>query len=170
MEANQFPTSQISTGASSATRNADVLTYSATGNADSFPMTVSAEYAGLDGSAVVLLSIDDETISNRWNVNLSSGRNPTLFSRASGTTDVQIVAASTVSQGASVKITAVVGSNDNELYLDGVSAGTDTASTPPVVTTIHVGSQWDGSIQPFATTRNLKIFNKRLNDSQVKNL
>jgi hypothetical protein len=169
-EAGSFPTTYIPTTSSSATRNADVLTYSAVGNADSFPMTVSAEYAGLDGSAVVLLSIDDETISNRWNVNLSSGRNPTLFSRASGTTDVQIVAASTVSQGASVKITAVVGSNDNELYLDGVSAGTDTASTPPVVTTIHVGSQWDGSIQPFATTRNLKIYNKRLNDSQVKNL
>jgi len=172
VESGSFPTTYTPTGASSATRNADVLTYSAVGNADSFPMTVSAEVtSGLDDAGRIV-SVSDGSLDNRANLLISTGYAPQLFVKSATTTVASITSTTSVVPKSTVTVTGVVSANDFELYLNSASTGTpDTAGDAPSgITTIEVGNLTGGSDQLNGTIRNVKIHTKRLNDSQVETL
>jgi hypothetical protein len=171
----QFPTTYIPTTSSSATRNADVLTYSATGNADSFPMTVSAEVtpAQVADDFGMIVQIDDGSATDRVQM-LGSGTNnykarhyvqTPAGGQSSFTSDTGPIV------GETYTATMVVATNDGEGYIDGVSFGTDTVlAVPTGLTTIRIGSDNASTVQPNGHIRNVKMYNRRLNDTQVSNL
>lgn len=168
LEAGDFPTSYIATGASAVTRNADVLTYSAVGNADSFPMTMSVETTLRDLGVVNghTLSLDDGTANESISILTSSGDNR-LSVLDGGVVQAGIQDSSQATVGVLQKRTAVIATNDVEAYTDGASIGTDPSATTPAVTTIRIGHNSVGARQPFANIKNVKIFNTRLTDAQV---
>ena len=149
-----------------------MLTYSATGVADSFPMTMSAELTpSVLLSNAVMVSVNNETANERAQLYSNASGFPQVVVVDGGSTQASVVDTSTVLVGASTKLAAAVDTNDVELYADGQTVGTpDTVATMPTVTTMHIGSNHSAANQPYGTIRNVKIFNKRLNDSQVGNL
>jgi hypothetical protein len=173
VESGSFPTTYIPT-TSSATRNADVLTYSAVGNADTDPATITAEVTlnTVASTAQLAYSIDDGTANNRSQVASSGGSlSSTIYATNSGSALINESGSIPIA-GVPKKYTAVFANNDFEFYEDSLSVATDTSGDPSTdsATTIRVGQAYNDTAQPYATIRNVKIFNKRLNDSQVKNL
>jgi len=173
VEQASFPTTYQPTGASSVARNADVLTYSATGNADSFPITVSAEatYSQSVNDAVAINTFVGS--SNYSAMQLENATGKMRYVVVDGGAIVADIAASGgVVFGSPVNVTNALNTNDAEFYQDGVSSGTpDTSLTlPNVADTIGVGINQASGGQPNGNIRAIKIFNKRLSDSQVKNL
>jgi len=171
-----FPSSYIPTDGSSVTRNADLLTAPAAGNADTFPMTVSADYI-LNNPAVSLyrlVTVSDGTNDNRINMltDTSGGaQEPSLFVRSSAANVASITSSVAGVEGASSTITGVVAANDFELYQDGASVGRDAAgAVPSGMTVINIGSQYDDSGQPYGNIRSVKIFDERLTDAEVADL
>jgi hypothetical protein len=171
VEASSFPTTYIPTTSTSATRNADVLTYSAVGNADSFPMTASYDYTPSQVSAnATTLGANDSTNTERWRVLVNTSGQPNLSVVDGGVVQATITSGTGLIAGVSAKIAGAVALNDVEIYQSGISTGTDTSATTPTVDTISVGCGFDDATQPNGNIRNVKIFNKRLNDNQVGNL
>jgi len=171
VEAGTFPTPYIATEGTAVARNAGVLTYSAAGNADSFPMTASVDFTPNDSTSLnskIILSVDDETNNNRALVyqEAVTGRLGLLL-RSGGSTEANIVSTIQMVAGTTYKIAFVINTNDIELYMDGVSVGADSSASTPTVTTIHVGSSYNDSQQANGNIRNVKIFSRRLTDSQV---
>ena len=171
IEAGTFPSTYIPTTSSSATRNADVLTYSAVGNADSFPMTVSADYTSSSPIGAVV-AIHDGDIQERMYLYNASDNKRHAQLKSANTTRADIAAINASLNGVTYSQTGVFALNDVELYLDGISQGTDVAASPaPAASTvIAVGNNYDGSGQPYGPIRNLEIYLARLNDSQVATL
>jgi len=175
VEAGSFPTTYIPTTSAAVTRNADVLTYSAVGNADTFPMTVSADYtAGLStGTVDYILQLDNgSNNNNRVALIHDSDETARLFVASGGVTQVDINDTTELIAGSNYGIAGAVAANDAGLYVNGASVGTDdTSVTVPIgITDINIGTTITGVSQPNGTIRNVKIFNKRLNDSQVATL
>jgi hypothetical protein len=169
LEAGSFPTTYQPTAASSVARNADVLTYSATGNADSFPMTVSVDVTpSVRATLQRIISVDDNSANNRVQINLNNGISR-LYVQAT-TAQASIDDTSVLIIGGTSTLTGAVAVNDVESYTNGVSVGTpDTSATMPSgLLEIDIGSY--SSAYANGNIRNVKIFNKRLNDSQVKTL
>jgi len=173
VEAGAFPTSYQPTTTASVARNADVLTYSTTGAADSFPMTMSAEAAPHQfDTAGYVVSVDSGGgANNRFQTNVTTGANPRTFVRVTGT-EADITGSSGFVRGVPSNIAAAAAADDVELYFEGVSDGTpDTsANMPSGQDTIGIGINHADSFHLNGTVRKVKIFNKRLNDSQIENL
>ena len=174
VEAGSFPSSYIKTEASSATRNADLLTYSAVGVADTFPMTQTLEVVtnhDFDANSSRLLHIDDGSADDRTILFFATGNAVRQFARASASTSVDQTSTATITQGAITAITGVFATNDTELYIAGTTDKTDTSATMPAgLTTIRVGGDNGSAGQPYANIRNVKIFDKRLTDAEVSKL
>lgn len=174
VEAGSFPSSYIPTTSTAVTRNADAGdTYSAVGNADSFPQTMTLEYTPNQITQVgYLVSVDDDSANNRAEIYVDASGKPVLRVVSGGTTTATITSSgSALVAGTTYRITGVIGANDAELYVDGTSVGTDTSVTVPVSPTVlRVGQDYNGANQPYGSVRLLRDFNKRLNDTQVASL
>lgn len=172
VEAGPFPTSYIPTTTTSATRNKDFLTYSATGVADSFPMTASVEATARQiGGEGQFLSADESGSSNDrfFITQLVSGLARGGF--VDTTNQALIDTTGTLTPGVPFKLAFAMNANDFEIYKDGVSEATDTSGTATIAPdTIRIGMRFDDTLQANGTIRKVKIFNKRLTDSQVSNL
>jgi len=173
VEAGSFPTTYIPTTSAAVTRNADAGdTYSAVGNADSFPQTLSLEYTPTQISQVAYLaSVDDDSADNRAELYVDATGHPVLLVRSGGTTTATITSADALVAGVTYRITGIIGTNDAELLVDGVSKGTDTTVTVPVSPTVlRVGQDYNGANQPYGSIRLLRDYNKRLSTTQVAGL
>jgi hypothetical protein len=115
------------------------------------------------------VSVNDGTNNERVNL-LQDSNNYLQFLVADGAVN-QASITSTVSMlpGVTGSYVGVSATNDFESYESGQSIGTDTSGTVPAVDTIEIGSQANGG-QPNGHIRNVKIYNRRLNDTQVSNL
>jgi hypothetical protein len=61
--------------------------------------------------------------------------------------------------------------NDVEVYVDGVSVGSDTsAALPAAPTLMNIGMTVYGGYQAYGTVRNVKLFDERLTDAEVADL
>jgi len=173
IEAGSFPTTYQPTAASSVARNADVLTYSATGNADSFPMTVSLDFVPANNvSTSYLISLNDGSTSNRAEMLHTGAYYPWYYAASGGVEQVNSQNTSrTPLIGVPETHTFAIAANDAEGYIEGVSQATDSSVTVPSgITDIDIGVDSAGANQPNGYIRNVKIFNKRLNDAQVSSL
>lgn len=174
VEAGSFPSTYIPTEGSAVARNADVLTYSAAGVADSFPMTFSVDYAPKQVPAAnsVIAEITDNSTSDRAALFHTTGNDARIAIVAASSTTAQIDSTSTLTLGSLNSITAAVATDDVELYVAGASTGTpDTSAAMPTgLIEVSVGAAFNGSSQPFGNIRNVKIFPKRLTDTEVSRL
>jgi hypothetical protein len=172
VEAGSFPTTYTPTTTTSSTRNADVLTYSAVGNADSFPMTVSGEFYRLSeiSATGTFLSVDDGTANEAMRMGVNSSDQHFVYMADGGVGQINNISGKEARAGIQFDMALAVATNDGEFYVDALSEFTDTSCTTPAVTTIHIGSNHLSAQQPYATTRNVKIHTKRLNDAQVATL
>jgi len=175
-EAGSFPTTYIPTTTTSATRNADVLTYSAVGNADSFPMTVSVEVTGIGPADNSLnyydLNIDDGTNGDHV-FSVRGGGLSGHYAQVQATTLQADLFSSSKRwlSGVTERRTVAVGSNDAEMYVDGLSIASDSSvSFPSGITTIRIGTNYLSAKQSHGTIRNVKIYAKRLSDAQVASI
>lgn len=170
VQAGSFPSTPIPTGASAVARNADVLTYSAVGIADSFPMTISAEVyqdSILKGTVGHFVNINDDSSSDVIRLLRAANDSPQFQTVAASSVEVNITGPSDLVEGGNV-ITGALSTTESELYLGGVSIGTHGSSTAPTgLVLINIGSDQAEAAQPFAPIKNVKIFNKRLIDAQV---
>ena len=176
VEAGSFPSSYIKTEASSATRNTDLLTYSAVGVADTFPMTLSADVipSQIVGTSDIFLGIDNGVNVPRIQLRTVtlSGVPRLLVSPDAGGNTVLIDATSSMVAGTTTAIAGAVSTTSSRLYVDGLPDGPeDTSSTlPTTLSTIRIASRYDTGSAPFANIRNVKIFDKRLTDAEVSKL
>ena len=173
VEASSFPTTYIPTTSSSATRNADVLTYSAVGNAP-YGRTQHLEYTpGQISTNTQVLSIHDGDSNEPVYIETGSDGSITGVVSSDGTNKAVETATNDSIIGVTQSITFASFTNDAQLYIDGLSQGaadTDVTPDPDPPTTIQIGANNASGAQPYGTIRNVKIFNKRLNDSQVATL
>lgn len=173
VEAAAFLSTDIPTEGSAVARNAETGdNYSAAGIADSFPLTATVEYTPSQISATAyVLSIDDDSANNRCEIYTNTSGQPVLNIVSGGTTYATITSARALIPGETYKITAVCGANDAELYVNGVSVGTDTSVTVPVSpTVIRLGHDYNDGNQSFGEHRLVEVYQRRLNDTQVAGL
>jgi len=153
-------------------RNADVLTYSAVGVADSFPQTVTVDFTpGQISQAGQVLEVSDNSSSDRFSVAMkAAGASNGLVVAASSTT-ADISSTATLLSGVNSTITLAGNTNDVELYVNGKSTGTpDTSAAMPTgIVDINVGSDYNEASQPNGNIRAIIMRKGRLNDSQIHN-
>ena len=170
VEAGAFPSSYIATAAASVTRNADVLTAPAAGNADTFPMTINLNItpsALLANSSAI--SVDDGS-SDRAFI-YQDGTDWVGYITDGGVPQAQIINGAITPLGVPASLTLAASLNDTNFYFNGSPGTVDTACTMPATpTTIRIGARYDNAMQPYASIRNVKIFDKRLTDAEVADL
>ena len=178
LEVAAFPSSYIPTEASSVTRNADLLTSSAVGVADTFPMTAYAEYIQSEdqssgATTSYVFSVNENATPNQDEFYIRTRQPQTDYQGVvySGASLQANINGGTTAAGVLKTLTLAVALNDVEMYVDGVSVGSDTsAALPATPALISVGSQAGGGTPAYGNIRNVKIFDKRLTDAEVSKL
>lgn len=173
VEAGAFPTSYIPTTSSSVARNADVLTYPV---AVDPPLTLYSEHVIAtvnSGSTLRLLALHDGSSDNRVATRLHTDGGQRALVEAANVLTADINDGSTPSDNTLFSAAIAAATNDVEMYQDGASDGTpDTSAAMPTgITTLNVGQVAGGSTgQPNGTFREVKVFTRRLNDTQGASL
>ena len=165
-EAGAFPSSYIATAAAAVTRNSDLLTAPAAGNADTFPMTINLNItpsALLNNASAI--SVDDGS-SDRAII-YQNGVDWGGYVAAGGVLQAQVVNGAITPLGVPALLTLAAALNDTNFYFNGSPGTVDTACTMPATpTTIRIGARYDNAMQPYASIRNVKIFDERLTDAE----
>ena len=178
VEAGAFPTSYIPTVASTVTRSAD--------NASITGSNFSGFYNPTEGTIVTKAKYDASPILATTNrtayvlYNLTSGNMRQIWWESTNTgafigenpsgSYVIVVVAQTITLGSTNKIATAYKLNDFPICQNGGNIATDTSGTPPVTTSLFIGS-FAGAFD-FLNGRvsQLTYYPKRLSDSQLQNL
>ena len=181
IDMNQFEntagkaTSPIPTTTIAVARNADVLTYSPTGNINPLAITFFAQVTALGpyvASGQRVISINDGTLNNR-NADYSigaSGTNPFFLGNNGGVSQFGISAGATFTTGVTFNAAGVAGTNNANAFVNGVAGTQDTVVSPPSSpTSIDVACQI-GTAQLSGCIKNLKIWQRLLTNAQVAGL
>lgn len=166
-----FASSYIPTTTVAVTRNADVLTYGASGNASSSEGTVYLETTLPQISTGIvqqLINIDDGTGNQREFIAETGGTiraqvNDGGVAQAQFTS-AAILAATTIKTALTYKV------NSFNAATSGVAQTKDTSGTVPAVTTIRFGDQAAGGQPIFGTIKNVMISQSQLTDTQLQAL
>jgi hypothetical protein len=166
-----FLSSDIATTTATVTRNADILTYSPTGNIDKDKGTMYAEHttpATFSTNATVFYA-DDNSSNNRLGIRNGSGNNGAAivsnnviaFNSTAGTT---VVANTRYKAGMRWRM-------DDMAFIDsGAVKGTDTSGAMPLsLTQISVGERISTE-HLFGYVRNAKIWKRPLSDAVLKGM
>ena len=178
VEAGSFPTTYQPTAAASVARNVDKDAYDPTGNVSKDAGTFYAEFTlepGWDVNASTNYHLwacfDTNIITDSLVIRLlgSTGKFQ-VFGYSGSVEQFAFNGTTTFIPRVTYSVALAWQENDVELYLNGVSIATDTSATmPTALSEMYLGS--GGFAQAFdGNIRNVKIFNKRLNDSQVATL
>jgi hypothetical protein len=140
LEAFEFASSYIPTTAGTVTRNADVLTYSSSGNANDSSGTLYAEFrtATTEGNQdQAILEINDGTVVITSNTNYKTAYGYEL--------------------------------NNIRACANGTFSVADNVGTTPTMTTISIGSRNGGSLL-YSSVKNVRIWSRRLQDNYLSQL
>jgi hypothetical protein len=115
------------------------------------------------------ISVDDGS-SDRAFI-YQNGTDWTGYITDGGVPQAQIINGAITPLGVPASLTLAASLNDTNFYFNGSPGTVDTACTMPATpTTIRIGARYDNAMQPYASIRNVKIFDKRLTDEQVTKL
>jgi hypothetical protein len=168
LEAGAFPSSYIPTTSSSATRAADILSYTA---GVSYPLSLWAEFERVvdTGSDAWITQLDNGTATERAAMRVSSAAALSGLSVAggvqqSGETITGPIALNTVTTGATR-----IAANNVKLVLDGTLSSGDASATLPASPTMwRAGVDNSSGIFLWGYIRRLAIFNSALSDANLQ--
>ena len=167
-EQGVFETGYIPTPtAAAATRNGDVasLLLSAIPGYSATQGTLVVDAYGPDSdTSRCVVNLDDGTGNNRISlINNPGGR---VLVVTGGVTQADISGGSWA-RGVRKKLAVAWANNDVELFLDGVSLGTDVSVTLPALTTLRFGNYVGGILQPNQPIMSAALYNVRKTPAQV---
>jgi hypothetical protein len=166
LQAGAFPSSPIVTVAASATRAADVLTYTA---GVSYPLSLWAEFerAGDVGGVEGILAVDDGSNNNQALLYIAADDSFKTFLTNSGAAQADVGAGSTVVNTV-YKGAGRFATNDVNAARNGTAGTADTSATVPASpTTLRLGGRVAGS-PLFGHIRRAAVFNSALTDAQLQ--
>jgi hypothetical protein len=173
VEAGAYATSYIPTTAATVTRNADVC--SKTGISSLIGQTEGTIFVNfkndLNSNSGIdrIISISDGTSNNRIYIARTSG-NASYFVSVSGGSVVGEISGSALPSG-DVKLALAYKQNDCIIYINGVSAGTDTSVTIPACSQLFLGQEngatTAGLFKPY---NQVLVFKTRLTNDELATL
>lgn len=173
LEAAAFPSTYIPTTTAAVTRNADVLTYSSTGNVNESEGTLYA--AGVDYATTNLaagfVALSDGTVNNEvylWNSLSGTGAATINTTKAGGNSGASSTDNNTCPKGQAVKLAGRFATNDVNAGGNGaVDPSPDTSADPPTgLTTIHIGNRGNASVPIYAAISEVRIYDRALSAAQ----
>jgi hypothetical protein len=167
LEAASFPSSYIPTTTASATRAADVLTYTA---GVSYPASLWAEYerAVDTGANESLVYVDDGSTNNFTRIIVSNADVLVASMNSGGASQGSSSSAATIPAGSTVKGSARFNTNSIRSCLAGTLATEDTVATLAATpTTIYIGNDRSGQAC-FNYIRRWAVFNSALSDANLQ--
>jgi hypothetical protein len=166
LQAGAFPSSPIVTVAASATRAADVLTYTA---GVSYGLSLWAEFEpNVVAANQSILFASDGTSNNEAAIRLNAGITPTYFSMSGGALQSN-VSVGTAAANTVYKFAARFATDSVRGVFAGTLGTADTSATNPATPTVlNVGSSRAGTEQLFGLIRRIAVFNSALTDAQLQ--
>lgn len=170
LEAASFASSYIPTTTAAVTRNADVLTYPASGNISDTQGTVyaEAEQSTLSGNRE-LVSISDGTTNERYSFYINVSGAARAETVDGGVQQSNVGTANIITVNTAFKAAHSYALNNFAISLNGGSVTTDLSGTLPTVTTIGIGIA-AGVNNRFGTLRNVRIWTSQLPDASLQAL
>jgi hypothetical protein len=172
LEAATFPSSVIVTTTASATRAADVLTYTA---GVSYPLTLWAEFeravdTGSNEFIATLSATDAFTNTADLSIDSSDRMNTSVYSGGAGQAFANVAGAlaiNTVYKGA-----GRVDTNSVRTARGGTLGTEDTVATLPAASPVKlsVGAYWSGLGAGFGYVRRLAVINSAQNDAALQSM
>lgn len=172
---NQFESGSFASSpmdAAGAARNADVLTYTSSGNASVVAGTAYFETQSTNATALTesQLDINDGSTNNRVLFRKTTAPGARLDIASGGVAQAAEVAGTPVA-GVIGKYAGVWNTNYGKIAFGGTLSTGDLVVTVPVsFTTITVGQDQAAGQPLFGTIRNLRIWTRQLADSQITSL
>jgi hypothetical protein len=167
VEAGAFLTSDIITGATTATRNADVATMTGTNFSDWWQATTGAAAARALPSTVSgtrpVIQFDDNTADNFITLR-GNTTNPELYIKAA--TDQAQIDAGTISANTAYTLAGSWNTDSCAAALNGAVAITDASATIPTVTQARLGS--DGTNYLNGHLQTVRYWPQRLINAEVQ--
>jgi hypothetical protein len=169
LEAASFPSSYIPTVAASATRAADVLTYTA---GVTYPIQLWSEFerAVDTGTNEFVFVTDNNTSNERAVLRVSAADLGQLLITAGGAAQATI-GATTLAINTVCKLAGRVNTNSAQLATNGTLGTEDTSVTLPTdPTLLRVGSDQAGAAQAFGYIRRIAVIQGAGTDAQLQSM
>ena len=174
VEAGPIATSYIPTTTASVTRVKDDITL---GSASSLigqtegTLYVEVDWRLATDTTQILLGVTDGTNDNRLSLFTTTGDNLRLIIRADGS-ELENINVSATGYSGIQKFAFAYANGDNELYRNGSSIGTGTASlaTLATLTDIDLGQRFSATVQANMWIRAVALYPTRLSDAEAQAL
>jgi hypothetical protein len=167
LEAASFPSSYIPTTSSSATRAADVLTYTA---GVSYPLSLWAEFeraVDTGAAAETMAYLDAGDANNRTWLYVSSTDLAAALTSSGGVQQTGLTVAGVLATSTPYKAAVRVSTNSVQMARGGTLGTEDTVATNPTDPTfLRVGH--GANLPSFAYIRRIAIFNSALSDANLQ--
>jgi hypothetical protein len=170
LEAASFPSSYIPTVAASATRAADVLTYTA---GVSYPLSLWAEFerAVDTGGFETYFNIDDGSTANRADIYVDTSDLATFRVTAATTQQAGPTVAGSIAVGTVEKVAGRVATNSVNVARNSTLGTEDTSVTLPATPTrITIGLSAGAGAPPFGYIRRVAIIQGAGTDAQLQSM
>jgi hypothetical protein len=169
-EEGSFPTSYIPTSGSTATRSADIASIPVTDfgyNQKSGTVVVEiGTHAGDATGSQYVISLDDSSISDRIQINRSTG--DYRYFVADG--NVTQVSQSVGLGGDGSKVAFAYALNNFAATEDGDTPVTDTVGTVPIISKVSIGMAYNSTLPINGHIKSIQYFPRRLSNQQLVDL
>ncbi len=174
LEQGSYPTSYIKSNGSQTTRSAETANNS--GDASTFNDSegvLMAEISALaDDGGVRAISLNNGSVQNRISIRYNSTSNQIQYQYTVGGSVQANILANVVDVKTPHKIAVKYKLNDFELFIDGISRGTDlVGSIMPSETLTNLDINGSGSLDYFyGNTKQIQYYDSALTDSELETL
>lgn len=174
-ESSAQMSSTIFTQGSAVTKNLDLLTFPASSNINFFEGTIftRASQKNPSGNTQRIVSLNDGSVNDSYQVAFNSSFTNTQMYveiRDDGALQMSTLVGSTAGLGVEVKYALAYQLNNCAASSNASAVTTDTSVALPNINTINVGTHAGGASPMWGCLNELRIYKKRLTDSQLQAL